>query len=82
MRIPFLAVRAISDAATDTLDPALLALVDTDGKPRMTRVLLHLAGHPTKLRQLLRIRQASNLALSHMTATLQALVADGWPKSI
>jgi adenosylhomocysteine nucleosidase len=79
LRVPFLAVRAISDTAAQSLDPALLSLVDSDGRPRVGRALRQLAAGSVRLPDLLRARRAANLALARLTATLLALVASGWP---
>lgn len=80
--VPFLAVRAISDTAHERLDPAVLGFVDSDGRPRIGRVLRHLAGHPTKLPAILRLGRASQFALSRLTATLEAILKTGWPENI
>jgi adenosylhomocysteine nucleosidase len=79
LHIPFLAVRAISDTAAQTLDPAFLTLVDSDGRPRIGRVLRQLAGGSVRLSDLLRVRRATNVALARLSATLVALLASGWP---
>ncbi len=77
--VPFLTIRAISDAASDHLDPAFLNLVDQEGRPRINRALGLLARHPGKLPSLLRIGKATKLALSHLAAGLAAVVESGWP---
>jgi adenosylhomocysteine nucleosidase len=77
--IPFLAVRAISDTASESLDPALLTLVDADGRPRIGSALRYLAGNPGRLFKLLRLRRATNLALARLSATLVAILDSGWP---
>jgi adenosylhomocysteine nucleosidase len=78
--IPFLAVRAISDTAADTLDPALLTLLDGDGRPRVGRVLAHLARGPGRVGELLRLRRATHTALARLAATLVAVMESGWPE--
>jgi adenosylhomocysteine nucleosidase len=81
MNIPFLAVRAILDSAAEPLDPAFLALVDAEGRPRVGRALGHLAKYPTRLPGMLHIRRATKVALTHLAATLQAIVNSGWPEN-
>jgi len=76
---PFLAVRAISDTAAETLDPTFLNLVDPQGRPRISRALAHIVSHPTKLPSLLRLRRSTNLALANLAATLVAIITSGWP---
>ena len=80
LHIPFLAVRAISDTATGTLDPAFLKFVNAHGRPRVGRALAHLARHPTKLAGMLQIRRATNVALANLATTLVAIVSSGWPE--
>ena len=77
--VPFVAVRAISDTALERLDPAVLGFVDAEGRPKIARVLHHLAAHPTKLPDILRLGRASKAALSRLTVSLKAIVASGWP---
>ena len=79
LNIPFLAVRAISDTASQNLDPALLDLVDADGKPCLGRVLRYLAARPGRLPELLRLRRAANRALANLTTALRAIIDSGWP---
>jgi len=81
-RVPFLAIRAISDAVSDELDPSLLTLIDEDGRPKPTRALGMLARNPAKMGSLLRIAKASNLALSHLAAGVAAIVKSGWPADV
>lgn len=79
LSIPFLAVRAISDTAAEPLDPQFLQLVDAHGRPRIGRALGRLAIHPTSLPGLIHLRRSTQLALSHLSATLVAILASGWP---
>jgi adenosylhomocysteine nucleosidase len=76
---PFLALRAVSDAASDPLDPALLSLIDSRGRPRIGRAAALVARRPGTLPELLRIGRATRRALSHLSAVLVALLASGWP---
>ena len=78
--VPFLALRAISDAASDPLDPDLLTLIDARGRPRPARAAGMVLRHPAKLPELLRIARASRHALSHLSAVLVAVLASGWPE--
>ena len=61
-KVPFAAIRAISDSADQAIDPAVLELVDPFGKPRLGSVVTTLARRPTLLPDLLRLRSQSNLA--------------------
>jgi adenosylhomocysteine nucleosidase len=82
LNIPFLAVRAISDCSADSLDPALLSLIDTQGRPCVGSALMHFAGHPAKLPAMMRIRRSTNIALSNLAVTLAAIITSGWPEGI
>ena len=79
--LPFLALRSISDAACDELNPALLKMVDQNGRPRLRNAAAYAAARPWKVAELLRIQRASNSALSHLTAIIVALLASGWPEN-
>src|SRR5439155_10300683 len=54
--VPFIAIRAISDAADEAIDPAVLNLVDPYGKARAWAVFSTLLRRPRLLAQLLRLR--------------------------
>ncbi|MGN6368071.1 MAG: phosphorylase family protein [Phycisphaerae bacterium] len=77
--VPFLHVRAISDAAGDALDPALLRLVDDDGRPRIGRSLGLICRRPGMLPAMLRVQKATTLALANLSKTVNEIVASGWP---
>ena len=79
LHIPFLAIRSISDTASQHLDPKLLALVDDYGRPRTTRALASLARNPKSLPNLLRLKRATDLALKNLATTLKSIVDSGWP---
>ncbi|HVX85036.1 MAG TPA: hypothetical protein VH253_09490 [Phycisphaerae bacterium] len=76
--IPFLHVRAISDAATDHVDADCLSLIDSDGHPILRRVVRLLVRRPTVIAQLLRLRRDTSLALSRLSQTMRHLAASGW----
>jgi hypothetical protein len=77
--IPFHALRAISDAAHDPLDPNLFSLVDRFGRPRTTRLAALLLRHPSALSRLLRIKRATDLAMANLSSLLRQLTLSGWP---
>jgi nucleoside phosphorylase len=78
-RVAFLAVRAISDTVEEELDPAFARLVDDVGRAHGGRVAALLLRHPGKLRELLKLKHATDMALQKLTATVAAIVASGWP---
>jgi len=76
---PFVSVRGISDTAREPLDPALLTLVDGEGKPRIGRAVRMLCLHPQKLRTMLRLAGATRRAMDEVSVVLRNFVASGWP---
>lgn len=60
--IPFVSVRAISDSADETLDPAVLRLVDEMGRVKPLALMGALIRRPALIPQLLRLGAASRLA--------------------
>jgi nucleoside phosphorylase len=78
-RAAFLNLRAISDAATDRIDPSLLQLVDENGRPRVGRAIAMLCRNPGKLRAMLRLQRASALALNNLSKAVGEILASGWP---
>lgn len=79
LSIPFLSLRAILDSANEFLDPRFATLIDADGFVRTGRTAAFLLGHPGALPALMRMQQASRLALAHLSGTIVALLASGWP---
>jgi adenosylhomocysteine nucleosidase len=77
--IPFLALRAISDAAGETLDPAILKFIDASGRTKPWRAARHLMAHPAKTPAILRLGRNTRCALSHLTLAIDALLASNWP---
>ena len=73
----FLSVRAISDTANEKLDPALLRLVDEEGKVNAgTAIGMILKG---KLGEMLRMRKAMGVAMTSLKEVVGGLVASNWP---
>lgn len=68
--IPFIAVRAISDAFDDELDSATAALVDEAGDPRFLRAAWYVLRHPARLPGLLRLKRRSDVAALRLAAFL------------
>jgi adenosylhomocysteine nucleosidase len=76
--VPLLHVRAISDTATDSVDEDCLSLVDTDGRPKLSRAAGLILRRPSALPQLLRLQRDSSLALQRLGQTMRHLAASGW----
>jgi hypothetical protein len=75
----FVGVRGISDRADEPLDPALLTLVDAEGRPRVGRAVGMLCRHPGKLGAMLRLGRATKVAMEGVARTVGKIVASGWP---
>jgi hypothetical protein len=75
----FVAVRGISDSADEPLDPALLTLVDAEGRPRIGQAIAMLVRHPSQLPAMLRLARATKLAMNSVARTVGKIVASRWP---
>ena len=73
LNLPFLHLRAISDAATDSLDPALLGWVDPFGKPRPFAAAAGLLRDPRRVAGVVRLARASQMALRCLSAGVRIL---------
>ncbi len=71
--LPFLHLRAISDAATDALDPALLNWVDPFGRPRPLAAAAGLLRDPRRVAGVVRLARASQMALRCLSAGVRIL---------
>lgn len=60
--IPFLCIRAIADSATMSVPPALLAMLDNFGRPRLPALLLQLSRRPGLIPELFRLGRAFGAA--------------------
>lgn len=65
-RIPWVHLRAISDSADDSIDPAVLSLVDVLGRPRPATVASYLVRNPLRLKTLQKLGRSSALAADRL----------------
>jgi hypothetical protein len=72
--VPFLALRAVTDAAADRL-PDLERLVDARGRPRPVALARHLARRPADLAALARLGLGARRAGPALRRALAAMVA-------
>ncbi|HZL36637.1 MAG TPA: hypothetical protein VFC78_15060, partial [Tepidisphaeraceae bacterium] len=77
--VPFALVRAISDDANETLDPAVLGMVDSDGRARLTAIGVTLLRRPSLIGYLKKLAAASKLACAQL-GTAVAEMADEWQR--
>ena len=72
--LPVIGVRAVSDAAGDAVDPAVVRFVTDVGRPRPVVIAATLLRRPGLVRQLLRLNADTRLALDRLAAALPAIV--------
>jgi hypothetical protein len=80
--VPLIILRAISDAADESLDPLICSFVTADGRTSVGRVLLTLLRHPGLLPSLLRLQRNSALAMSKLAEALTTLLREGLPQTV
>jgi adenosylhomocysteine nucleosidase len=73
--VPFIHVRAISDAATDSLDPAILRFVDEVGNVQIGLLILGVLRRPGLVAHLARLGKNSRRAARHLGEVVAHLVA-------
>jgi nucleoside phosphorylase len=74
-KIPFLGLRAVSDQADHPLDPAVLSLVDTHGRPRIAKIAATLLRRPGLIRPLRQLGKNSTAAAAVLADALHFLLA-------
>ena len=72
--VPFLHVRAISDTASESLDPAILGFVDEVGGVRAGALMMGLLRRPGLIPHLVRLGKNSGLAGRHLGEVVAQLV--------
>ena len=72
--VPFVSVRAISDAADESLDPAVLEMIDSFGRPRPLAIAATLLRHPSLIPRLKQLAANSRQAATNLTAAVAAIV--------
>ena len=80
--LPFLHVRAISDTAAETLDPAVINLVDALGRPKPVTIAITLLRKPCIIPQLKRLQRNSTLATANLATAVRTILATGWPHTV
>jgi adenosylhomocysteine nucleosidase len=75
--LPFISIRAISDTASQTLDPSTMAMVDEFGRPKISSIVLSLSRRPQLVGQLQRMGRSAALAAANLAAALKALTDSG-----
>jgi adenosylhomocysteine nucleosidase len=73
--IPFLGIRAISDTATEAIDPAVLDFVDPYGRVRMKSLVGGVARRPSLIKELRRLSRSSRVALDALGQAMHEILA-------
>ena len=74
LAVPYVGIRAISDSAEQTLDPATLGLVDDLGRVRIAALLRELVWRPGLIADLNRLRKHSSLAVGNLAVAVKQTV--------
>jgi hypothetical protein len=72
--IPFIGIRAISDRADQSIDPAVLSLVDDLGQPRPLAIAGLLLRKPRMVNELRQLQKQGELAAAALGAAVRAAV--------
>jgi hypothetical protein len=74
MGLPMLHLRAISDAADQTLPPRMMDWIDNIGRLRAPKLLADLALHPHQIPAMIRLGKNSRLALRRLTQAVGVIL--------
>jgi hypothetical protein len=72
--VPFIHLRAISDAASDTLDPAIFKFIDETGRPRVGALAMGLIKRPMLAAELAKLGRNARIATKALGELVQAVV--------
>jgi hypothetical protein len=72
--IPFLGIRAISDAAEDSIDPAVLAFIDPFGAVKINEVISEMVRRPSIIKKLRNLSKASAAALERLADAVKEVI--------
>jgi hypothetical protein len=72
--IPFLGIRAISDGAGDSIDPAVLGFIDPFGAVKINEVISEMVRRPSIIRKLRGLSKASAAALDRLAEGLREVI--------
>jgi hypothetical protein len=74
LNVPFVSIRAISDTAAESLDPAVLSMVDEFGNPRPLSIAAALIRRPSLVPRLKQLGANSKLAAANLAAAITSIV--------
>jgi len=78
-KIAYCGIRGISDTAQQSLDPAMVSLVDEVGGVRTGKLATFLLANPGKIPTLHRLGTDAKAAAVAAAETVKAVLAGGWP---
>ena len=73
-QIPLIGLRAISDTASETLDPKVVQFVDDLGRPKPVNIAMGLIRQPTLIPYLRRLNANTKYALLQLSEALEAIL--------
>jgi hypothetical protein len=73
---PFLGLRAVSDAAAESLDPAVLRFLDASGRVRLGSLAAELCRRPRLVPTLWRLRSRTAIALRNLASAVHQIVEE------
>ena len=72
--IPFLGIRAVSDAADESIDPRVLDFINPYGKVRLKAVIGGVARHPSLIKEMRRLSRSSKTALAALGRAVKEII--------
>jgi hypothetical protein len=72
--VPFLGVRAVSDTAIESIDPAVLDFIDPFGRPRFGTIINTVARRPSLIKHMRQLSRSSKVALDALAAAVKGIV--------
>ena len=74
LELGYIGIRAISDCATDTLNPTVIRLVDDVGRVKLGTLAMELVRRPALALELRKLRKTSTLAVRKLAAAVREVV--------
>ena len=81
-QIPWLAIRAISDTAFESVPAEVMKFVDSAGNVKPWDITRGLARHPGLIPSVVRLGKHTQVATRKLSDALAAVIRSGWPSNI
>jgi nucleoside phosphorylase len=72
--LPFLGIRAVSDGANDSIDPAVLGFIDPFGAVKINEVISEMVRRPSIIKKLRNLSKASAAALDRLAEGVREVI--------